>query len=155
MKTHFVLLWHKNDKSVASAFKHKPLGLQFAEYTDRINKVSPCRTSGNFSRGGKDGRDPRSRIWLCEREHPSAKALGSADLAKKLGVLLNQGVNELMVVVGGPDGLGDQDRSALKPDLLWSFGPLTLPHELAALVASEQIYRAWSIIKGLPYHSGH
>ncbi|MBI4115053.1 MAG: 23S rRNA (pseudouridine(1915)-N(3))-methyltransferase RlmH [Candidatus Omnitrophica bacterium] len=38
---------------------------------------------------------------------------------------------------------------------MWSFGPLTLPHEIAAVVASEQIYRAWTLIRKFSYHSEH
>ena len=43
----------------------------------------------------------------------------------------------------------------LRPDLLWSLGPMTLPHELAAIIAAEQIYRAFTILHHLPYHAGH
>jgi len=43
----------------------------------------------------------------------------------------------------------------IQPHLIWSFGAMTLPHELASVVAAEQIYRAISILKNHPYHSGH
>lgn len=55
-------------------------------------------------------------------------------------------------VIGGSTGLD--------PDLLhaahdrWSLGPLTLPHELARVVVVEQLYRAFTILTGSPYHKG-
>ncbi|HEU5169745.1 MAG TPA: 23S rRNA (pseudouridine(1915)-N(3))-methyltransferase RlmH [Gemmatimonadales bacterium] len=58
----------------------------------------------------------------------------------------------LVLVLGGSHGLA--------PDLLagaderWSLGPLTLPHELARVIALEQVYRAFTILRGEPYHKG-
>ena len=52
-------------------------------------------------------------------------------------------------VVGGPDGLGDATRE--RADALLSFGPMTLPHELALAVLAEQLYRALSADVGHPY----
>jgi 23S rRNA (pseudouridine1915-N3)-methyltransferase len=58
----------------------------------------------------------------------------------------------LAFVIGGSHGL--------PPDLLrsvparWSLGPLTLPHELARVVVLEQLYRAFTILRGEPYHKG-
>lgn len=53
-------------------------------------------------------------------------------------------------IVGGAWGLSDKVRS--KADLVMSLGPMTLPHELAAVVLMEQIYRAQTILHGHPYH---
>ena len=58
----------------------------------------------------------------------------------------------LAFVIGGSRGLA--------PGLLataagrWSLGPLTLPHELARVIIVEQLYRAFTIIRGEPYHKG-
>lgn len=54
------------------------------------------------------------------------------------------------LVVGGADGLSERVRESA--DLLWSLGPLTLQHELAQVIALEQIYRAHTILTGIPYH---
>lgn len=54
------------------------------------------------------------------------------------------------LLVGGPEGLS---RAALdRADEKWSLSRLTLPHPLVRIVVAEQVYRAWSMLKGHPYH---
>lgn len=62
----------------------------------------------------------------------------------------NRSIPRCAVLVGGADGWDDEMRE--KANLLWALGSLTLQHELALLVALEQIYRACTIKAGLPYH---
>ena len=58
----------------------------------------------------------------------------------------------LAFVLGGSQGLS---RSLLaSASVRWSLGPLTLPHELARVVVVEQLYRAFTILRGEPYHKG-
>ena len=54
------------------------------------------------------------------------------------------------ILTGGADGLSDSVRQAA--DLLWSLSPLALQHEMALVVALDQIYRAHTILTGAPYH---
>ena len=70
-------------------------------------------------------------------------------LAVRLGEWLESGRN-LSLLVGGPDGL--DTRCTSRADGLWSLSSLTLPHPLVRVLVSEQLYRAFSIIKGHPYH---
>jgi 23S rRNA (pseudouridine1915-N3)-methyltransferase len=58
----------------------------------------------------------------------------------------------LALVIGGSRGLapGLLASAAVR----WSLGPLTLPHELARVIVAEQLYRAFTIIRGEPYHKG-
>lgn len=60
------------------------------------------------------------------------------------------GYGRLVFVMGGSFGLSDQilQRAVFR----WSFGPITLPHQLARVVLVEQIYRGIRIAKGEPYH---
>lgn len=53
-------------------------------------------------------------------------------------------------VIGGSIGLDPALVAAA--DARWSLGALTLPHELARVVVVEQLYRAWTILRGEPYH---
>jgi len=77
------------------------------------------------------------------------KALSTEQLARWLEERSRLG-EPLAFCIGGPDGLAravDQ-----KASLRWSLSSLTLPHGLARVVVAEALYRAVSVIKGLPYH---
>lgn len=76
---------------------------------------------------------------------------GSEDLAGLLEVWLAQG-RDVAMLVGGADGLSDACRS--RADFRWSLSELTLPHGLVRVLVAEQVYRAWSIVRGHPYHRG-
>ena len=76
--------------------------------------------------------------------------LTSPGLASSLAALMNRGVPEVTFLVGSH--LGIPQRIKDRADLKLSLTKLTLPHELARVVLLEQIYRAVTIIKGLPYH---
>ena len=58
----------------------------------------------------------------------------------------------LAFVLGGSQGLSPAFLDSA--NARWSLGPLTLPHELARVVVAEQLYRAFTILRGEPYHKG-
>jgi 23S rRNA (pseudouridine1915-N3)-methyltransferase len=60
------------------------------------------------------------------------------------------GGSDVGFLIGGPDGLASECLNAA--DECWSLGPLTLPHPLVRVVLAEQLYRAWSVTCGHPYH---
>ncbi|HTL70788.1 MAG TPA: 23S rRNA (pseudouridine(1915)-N(3))-methyltransferase RlmH [Candidatus Eisenbacteria bacterium] len=148
MQIRFRLFWARSGPAGSKAFKSPAAHALFSEYASRIGKFCPCEALGAGER------PPASRLWLCDRG-PGSKVLSSEELARTLGALLGGGARSLEIGIGGPDGFSKETLASLKPDLRWSFGPLTLPHELAAVVAAEQVYRAWAILRGLPYHAGH
>lgn len=86
------------------------------------------------------------RVVLDER----GEAITSRALAKKLGEWKVRGPRDFALLVGGADGHSDDLRQAAA--WKWSLSPLTLQHELALVVALEQLYRACTIQAGLPYH---
>lgn len=91
-----------------------------------------------------DGRIP-DRAFVCLLA-ADGKALDSMAFAEFLEERRQSG-QDLCFVVGGPRGL-DLDSC----DLRLSFGPMTLPHQLARVVLLEQLYRAHKILAREPYH---
>jgi 23S rRNA (pseudouridine1915-N3)-methyltransferase len=77
----------------------------------------------------------------------------SEQFAKFLGDYQDRNPLPLMFAVGGADGFTDAARTAAQHTI--SLGKMTLAHELARVVLLEQVYRAFTILKGHPYHSGH
>jgi len=81
------------------------------------------------------------------------KEISSEQFAKFLGDYQDRNPLPLVFAVGGADGFSDAARSAAQNVI--SLGKMTLAHELARVVLLEQVYRAFTILKGHPYHSGH
>ena len=81
------------------------------------------------------------------------KQLSSEEMANFLEEHQNRGTQVLLFAVGPANGFSEETRRAAAMTL--SLGKLTLPHELARVVLVEQLYRAYSIRKGHPYHLGH
>lgn len=79
----------------------------------------------------------------------SGKAWSTEQLAARLEAWMGEG-RDVALLVGGPEGI--EPSLSKKADERWSLSPLTLPHPLVRIVVAEQLYRAWSIIKGHPYH---
>ena len=74
----------------------------------------------------------------------------SEALAGKIEDLMNHGQSRAVFVIGGSHGLAPQLLK--RADLVLAFSPLTFPHQLAALMLLEQLYRSFKIIRGEPYH---
>ena len=85
----------------------------------------------------------------CVALDGDGEAWSTADLATQLKRWMMQG-QALSLFVGGPDGLSDECLKSARQR--WSLGPLTLPHPLVRVVLVEQLYRAWTINIGHPYH---
>lgn len=77
------------------------------------------------------------------------RSFSSEELAKQMTQWLRDG-RDLVLLIGGPDGLTADCLE--RAELTWSLSPLTLPHGLARVVVAEQLYRAWTILQGHPYH---
>jgi 23S rRNA (pseudouridine1915-N3)-methyltransferase len=90
---------------------------------------------------------PRDLVWALDVR---GRGWNSGKWADSLAKARQGHWSRLVLVVGGAWGLGPEllERANRRVSL----GPITLPHELAALVAAEQLYRACTILAGTPYH---
>jgi len=79
---------------------------------------------------------------------PGGVTLDSAAFAKRIGKA-EQDARDLLFVIGGADGLPPAWRD--RADLLLSLSKMTMPHELARAILAEQLYRAFTILRGHPY----
>lgn len=73
------------------------------------------------------------------------------ELASKMNKWIHSAGN-VSLLIGGPDGLSADCKT--RADQKWSLSELTLPHLLVRVIVAEQIYRAWSLMRGHPYHRG-
>lgn len=85
-------------------------------------------------------------ICLDER----GKAMSSTAFADLIARWRDDGIAETAFLIGGPDGHGEAARAGA--DLVLSFGPMTIPHQLVRVLLAEQLYRAVTILSGHPYH---
>jgi 23S rRNA (pseudouridine1915-N3)-methyltransferase len=133
-------------------------------YLRRIRRLTPCRRS-TIPEGKKS--DPRARAASQKREEElirgklgprdllvvleeGGRQLSSVELSESLKEWMDRSVPEVTFLVGGYLGIPEGIRA--KSHLRLSLGRMTLPHDLARVVLLEQVYRALTIIKGLPYH---
>ena len=95
------------------------------------------------------GRTPPVAVLLDSR----GRQMTSEVLAAWLGARRDHGTQHIIFAIGPAGGWSDAARA--QADLLLSLGSMTLAHSLARLVMAEQIYRAFTILTGHPYHTGH
>lgn len=111
-------------------------------------------------RGSDDGRKARAQEGERILRHAESadlfvaldergRAWSTAELAAELEQWLANSPR-VALAVGGADGLDPACRD--RAHKLWSLSRLTLPHGLVRVVVAEQIYRAWTLLSGHPYH---
>ncbi len=152
MKIHFVWIGKTKDRHCAALT---------AEYLDRIKRFAGYEVSELKEQSGGD----ETRIIAAE----SVKLLGaiekddfvvlldergreltSPQLAEFVSARQQAGVKRLAFVIGGFAGVGEAVKQ--RANLQLSLSRMTLTHELARVILTEQIYRAFTLLAGLPYH---
>lgn len=98
---------------------------------------------------GSRGQTKSSLVLMDAR----GREYSSEQFAKFLGDYQDRNPLPLVFAIGGADGFSEPAKSAAQHVI--SLGKMTLAHELARVVLLEQIYRAFTILKGHPYHTGH
>jgi len=129
------------------------------DYAERISHFTRCevtelRELGRTDKTGidkeskriSDGLRPGSVTVLLD---PDGTEWTSQQLAAQVQKWEGNGIKEVAFVVGGPNGVADDLKSRV--DKRWSLSRLTLTHEMARVVLLEQLYRAYTIVHGLPY----
>lgn len=100
---------------------------------------------------GKSGKHAaKSTLVLADSR---GKEFSSEEFATFLGDYQDRIPLPLILAIGGADGFSAETRALAQHTI--SLGKMTLAHELARVVLLEQVYRAFTILKGHPYHSGH
>ncbi|MBI2743114.1 MAG: 23S rRNA (pseudouridine(1915)-N(3))-methyltransferase RlmH [Chlamydiales bacterium] len=118
------------------------------EYTHRLK--STCSIEWLLAK------DDEGLIRLIEKESgficldPKGKLMTSEVFSKWLIQSLTDGGSRLSLVIGGAEGLPPQIKRQAKS--LISFSPLTFTHQLTRIILLEQVYRAFEINRGSPYH---
>ena len=78
------------------------------------------------------------------------KELSSTEFAGEIQAVMNSGRSHICFIIGGSDGIDESVRKTA--DMHLSFGRMTYPHQLMRVIFLEQLYRAFRIIRGEPYH---
>jgi 23S rRNA (pseudouridine1915-N3)-methyltransferase len=115
---------------------------------DETALLDMCGRTSGTSGGTKVG--AKSTLVLMDSR---GKEFSSEQFAKFLGDYQDRNPLPLVFAIGGADGFSDAARAGAQHTI--SLGRMTLAHELARVVLLEQVYRAFTILKGHPYHSGH
>jgi 23S rRNA (pseudouridine1915-N3)-methyltransferase len=102
---------------------------------------------------GKRGKASGGRNCTLVLMDSRGKELSSEQFAQFLGNCQQSDSRPLIFAIGGADGFSERTGAVAQVTL--SLGKITLAHELARVVLLEQIYRAFTILKSHPYHSGH
>ncbi len=134
-----------------------------AEYLKRtrwditINEIpdapSNLATDARRAREGKAILDLVGENGLLIALDSSGKNLTSPELAKLIQTAQKNAIKHAVFAIGGQDGL---DASVLKKSRhIIAFGAVTWPHQLLRAMLAEQLYRAYTITAGHPYHGGH
>jgi 23S rRNA (pseudouridine1915-N3)-methyltransferase len=131
-------------------------GRWFEDYVSRIARYNPCDSQSFESEKAlldwldrQQGRVRAHVILLDSR----GQQYSSEEFASQMGRLRDEGAQKVVLAIGPADGWSAAARE--RANLLLSLGRMTLPHQLARVVLAEQVYRAFTILAGHPYHSGH
>ena len=129
------------------------------EYAKRLSRFTRCEIveiKESRTRDAADVNKESLRIFEAMGDSTLAvlldlngRELSSQELASQVRRWENDAVKEIAVVIGGPEGVSPQVQS--RANVRWRLTRLTLTHEMARVLAVEQLYRAYGINRGLPY----
>jgi 23S rRNA (pseudouridine1915-N3)-methyltransferase len=125
-------------------------------YLERCSPFARCQAEGFLTEeamlkwlGKQQGRTP----VVCAMLDSRGRQMTSEAFAAWLGARRDEGAQHIVFAIGPADGWSEAARERAQLEL--SLGPMTFAHSLARLVMAEQLYRAFTILSGHPYHTGH
>ncbi|PXX97466.1 23S rRNA (pseudouridine(1915)-N(3))-methyltransferase RlmH [Halomonas sp. LBP4] len=125
------------------------------DFALEVEEITPGQRGKNADLGravALEAERIRARLRGDERVvalEVGGKAWSTEQLAREAEAWRLEG-RDVALLVGGPDGLEPSLSAAA--DQRWSLSPLTLPHPLVRILLAEQLYRAWTLMVGHPYH---
>jgi 23S rRNA (pseudouridine1915-N3)-methyltransferase len=137
-----------------------------SDYLERIRHLAPCevietrdlskrRTVRASELVAEEGEElaryvPEQGLLVALEE--KGKQFASGDFARWLESEQNSGVRGITFVIGGPEGLSQ--KISARAHLILSMGKMTWTHEMCRVLLLEQVYRAFCIMRRIPYHRG-
>ncbi|MBO5551469.1 MAG: 23S rRNA (pseudouridine(1915)-N(3))-methyltransferase RlmH [Lachnospiraceae bacterium] len=135
--------------------KEKYLRDAVSEYKKRLSPYA-----GLSEKELDDGPDMRSEAERIVKAIPAGayvitleiegRELTSDQFAETIDGLMTDGTSHICFIIGGSDGLSKEIKDMARMHI--SFSRMTFPHQLMRVIFLEQLYRAFKIIKGEPYH---
>ena len=126
-----------------------------SDYISRIEHFLPLNiVEIKEPKGGPDAEGDKIIAALDESDRvvaldPKGKSWTSQQIASFVQKHMNSDSRRLTFVIGGPDGLSEKVKE--HAEIQWSLSPLTFTHDLTRVILLEQLYRAFTIIRNLPY----
>lgn len=141
--------------------KSEPMRQILSDYLQRISRTCPVLHETVRESRGKNPEvtreeegerilkmvSPRDTLVLLDEK---GKMMTSPNLASWFSNKMESSEGRLCLLVGGAYGVSPKVRE--RADEILALSPMTFPHELCLVILTEQIYRAFSILKGSPYH---
>ncbi|HEY7181990.1 MAG TPA: 23S rRNA (pseudouridine(1915)-N(3))-methyltransferase RlmH [Blastocatellia bacterium] len=152
VKLHFVWIGKTRDRACAALI---------ADYLERIERFAHCEVSELKEHSGADEKrmiaaESRKLISAVERDDfvalldEKGGEFDSPQFAEFIAGRRQAGTKRLAFVIGGFAGVSDEVKQ--RAHLRLSLSRMTLTHELARVVLTEQVYRAFTLLTGSPYH---
>ena len=153
MRINFVWIGKTKDRNCAALVN---------EYVERIRRMAPidlCElkdAAGSVDEKRVIALESAKLLSSLERHDfvvlldEEGRQFSSTELAQLIGRQQQNGSKHLTFVIGGFAGVNKQVRE--RADLKMSLSRMTLTHELSRVILAEQIYRALTLLGGLPYH---
>ena len=120
--------------------------LETIAIADRRKAATPARAKAAEADKLLAKLKPAEQVILLDE---TGRQFTSRELSERVGDWQAAGA-DVAFIIGGPDGVSDEVFR--RANMTWSLSSLTLPHGLARVLFAEQLYRAWSLTTGHPYH---